>query len=282
MQKAKVAVVFPVYNGAKTLESSLECIARQDFGAFRAIIVENCSTDGSLEIAERFCAKDDRFSIIRNETHLSALDNFEKSMRIGTETGEYFCLRAHDDFSSPDFLSSLVAALDNDPGKLLAGCPTKVIKAGNPDKLKKPDSQIFGFPEKYRNGQLPRNMTFPSEWVYGLFNSNGSLEILLDRWHDLKTPWGAASYVVAEFIMRGMVTYVEGPTFDFTEGSDSEKSYGAKSFGERLQQRLRYTLGCFRVRHKLPTASLLSQCLLLRMCWNDARRKTRYKLLWIF
>jgi len=53
MQKAKVAVIFPVYNGAKTLESSLECIADQDFEAFQAIIVENCSTDGSREIAER-------------------------------------------------------------------------------------------------------------------------------------------------------------------------------------------------------------------------------------
>jgi len=214
--------------------------------------------------------------------HLSALDNFEKSMRIGTESGEYFCLRACDDFSSRDFLSSLVAALDADPTKLLAGCATRVVKAGWPDKFKTPDSRIFGFPDKYRNGKVPRNLTFPSEWVYGLFNSKGSLEILLDRWHDLRTPWGAASYVVAEFIMRGLVAYVEGPTFDFTEGSDSETSYGAKSFKERFRQRLRYTLGCFRVRHKLPPASFLSKCKLLRMCWNDARRKTRYKLLWIF
>src|SRR5690606_33490034 len=111
MQKSKVAVVFPVYNGEKTLKRSLQCIAEQDFSDFKAIILENGCTDRSLSIAEGFCAQDPRFSIVRNDVHLSALDNFAKAMRLGAERGEYFCLRACDDLSSRDFLSALVGAL---------------------------------------------------------------------------------------------------------------------------------------------------------------------------
>jgi glycosyltransferase involved in cell wall biosynthesis len=47
MQKAKVAVVFPVYNGEKTLKESLQCIADQDFVNFQAFILENGCTDRS-------------------------------------------------------------------------------------------------------------------------------------------------------------------------------------------------------------------------------------------
>ncbi len=45
-------------------------------GEFRAIILNNCSTDETLQVAQRFCEEDARFSVISNETHLSAEANF--------------------------------------------------------------------------------------------------------------------------------------------------------------------------------------------------------------
>jgi glycosyltransferase involved in cell wall biosynthesis len=282
MTKSKIVVVFPVFNGARTLEKSLQCIADQDFTGFKAIILENVSTDDSLAIAEAFCQKDHRFSIIRNDDHLSAVENFEKAIRIGADYGEYFCLRACDDMSSDDFISSLVNALDNNPSKLLAACATKILNVEGHSRIKTPSKSCFDFPDSYARGEVPRNLTFPAEWIYNVFRSDGAPDILLSRWYELNNPWCLASYSVFEIVVRDLVVFVNGPSYNFYEGSDSQKRYGAKTFKDRLNQRLSYTFGCFKLKDKLPKASIVSRILFFRMCWNDARRKTRYKLFWIF
>lgn len=278
--KPKVVVVFPVYNGEKTLTSSLRCIAEQTFDGFEAIILDNKSTDKTVDIAEQFCRSDERFSVVKCAEHVSAIDNFARAVRLGAERGEYFCLRACDDHSSPDFLARLVEALDENPGKLLAACSTKLVgRSGS--RIKAPDDSVFEFTSKYASGKVPRNLTFPAEWIYGLYRGSAK-EMLMERWFELGNPWCFASYVVSELVVRDLVVYVDGPTFDFTEGSGSEARYGAKSFRDRLTQRLKYTKGCYNLVKKLPDVSWSTRMKFFRMCWNDARRKTRYKIFWIF
>jgi glycosyltransferase involved in cell wall biosynthesis len=278
--KKKVVIVFPVYNGEKTLISSLKSIADQTFKEFEAIILDNKSLDNTFSLAEQFCRSDRRFSVIRNEQHIGAIDNFAKAVRLGAERGEYFCLRACDDHSSRDFLARLMEALEANPEKLLAACSTKLV-GPNGTRLKAPDDSVFDFTRKYVSGKVPRNLTFPAEWIYGLYRASAK-ETLMARWFELGNPWCFASYVVSELVVRDLVVYVDGPTFDFTEGSGSEARYGAKSFRDRLTQRLKYTLGCYDLTRKLPPVGLTIRIKFFRMCWNDARRKTKYKLLWIF
>jgi len=281
MEKAKLVVLFPVFNGAKTLEKCLQCIADQDFRDFRAIIVENRSTDGSLEIAKAFAAKDPRFEVLENEVHLKADENFLKCFHLGTELGEYFCLRACDDFSTLDYLSRLAAALDADKTKLLGVSDVRRINNGK-GRLASPNRDVFNFAQRVRDGNIPRNLSYPSEWVYGIYRSQGSLEILLRRYAEFSYPWTGASYIVTEFVVRDLVAYVEGPEFHFIEGSGSVQRYGAKTFREKFSQRWDYTVGCYRLKDKLPPMSPWTKFLLFRMFWNDARRKTRYKLLGFF
>ncbi len=280
MPKPKVVVVFPVYNGEKTLTSSLQCIAEQTFDGFEAIILDNRSTDRTVDIAEQFCRSDDRFSVVKCAEHVSAIDNFARAVQLGAERGEYFCLRACDDHSSPDFLARLVEALDANPEKLLAACPTKLVGPSG-SRIKAPNDSAFNFTGKYVAGQVPRNLTFPAEWIYGLYRA-GAKEMLMSRWFELGNPWCFASYVVSELVVLDLVAYVDGPTLDFTEGSGSEARYGAKSFRDRLTQRLKYTKGCYDLVKKLPDVSWSTRMKFFRMCWNDARRKTRYKLFWVF
>jgi glycosyltransferase involved in cell wall biosynthesis len=280
MDIAKVVVVFPVYNGEKTLRESLDCIARQTMKDFRAIIVENRSTDGTLQLARDYCASDPRFSVFAAEEHLGAMENFARAARLAASQGEYFCLRAADDLSSPDFLEKLVEALDAHPDKLVAGPPARLF-GPNGEKWKRPNPSSLEFGKAYRDGRVPRNLTFPVEWIYGVFRSS-ALPILIERWGEFPNPWGSSSYVLSEFVVRDLALYVEGPSFDFREGSGSHEKYYVKSLRERFRQRMRYTLGCYRLVHKLPPASLSTRLKFFRMCWNDARRKTRYKLLWIF
>lgn len=67
-QKAPlVSIILPVYNGEKFLRSTILSCLKQSFIDFELIIVNDCSTDKSLEIAEGFKKEDSRISIVSNQ-----------------------------------------------------------------------------------------------------------------------------------------------------------------------------------------------------------------------
>lgn len=276
-KETKLVVAFPVYNGEQTLLASLQNIADQDYADFHAIIVENCSTDKTYEIARAFCERDSRFEIIRNETHLSGIENFVHTVRLASERGHYFCLRACDDLSTLDYLSKLVAALDDNPSKLLAAAASKRFD-GDQVQIIRPSLEAIQFLDNVRMGHVPKSAYFPSDWVYGVFRSKGGAEIFLERWPALGTPWCVASYMVYEFVMRGLVVYVEGPFFHFYYNPNSKELYAAKTLKGQIIQRWRYTLGSYRVLDKLPPLSLMTKLRILRMLWRDSRWRTGYRL----
>ncbi len=279
MERKKLAIVFPIFNGEKTMLKSLKCVAEQEFKEFRGIILENKSTDETINIAKQFCDTDERFEIIQNETHLSAIDNFIKAIEIGRERGEYFCLRACDDMSTPDYFSKLVAALEADPRKLLAAGSTHGMDPDGSEFFKVPDPNILTFGKNISTGNIPKGLAFPSEWFYGVYRSEGeAADILCRRLPELGSAWCAASYTVAEFVIRDLATWVDGPQYIFYRGSNSRSLYAAKSIFTMFRQRLRYARGCYRVLDKLPPLPRRTRRRLFKTFWRDARTKTNYRI----
>lgn len=277
MNKPRVLVLFPIYNGERTMLESLECIANQDYRDFRAIIVDNQSTDRTAEIARSFCKKDPRFEFLTQEKHLSAVANFTFCMKYGEANSDYFCLRACDDLSSSNFLSGLVKALNENPNKLLATTTVR-RQDGEKSRVLRPDPIIFGYVNSLIAGNVPRSLAYPAEWCYGLVRAKGGAEIFIRRWHEYPYAWCVASYVVAEFVMRDLAIWVENTEFVFVEGSGSFEKFGAKSFADKLQQRLYYTYGCYKVVRKIQPVPLRTRITLFRRLWRDSRIKTRYDL----
>ena len=62
-----VSVVLPVYNGGEILEESIKSVLSQRYKNLELIIVNDGSTDQSLEIARRFAQNDTRVKIINQE-----------------------------------------------------------------------------------------------------------------------------------------------------------------------------------------------------------------------
>lgn len=60
----KVSVIIPVFNNEKSIGTTLDSLLNQTFDYFEGIIVNDGSTDGSLEIIKEYCDKDDRLSYI--------------------------------------------------------------------------------------------------------------------------------------------------------------------------------------------------------------------------
>ena len=103
---AKISVVLPIYNVGKYIEKCLESIQNQTFKDFEAICVDDCGTDNSIEIAQRFIEKDSRFKLVRHEHNrgLSAARN----TGIDMATGEYIVFIDSDDWVEPTLLEKIL------------------------------------------------------------------------------------------------------------------------------------------------------------------------------
>jgi glycosyltransferase involved in cell wall biosynthesis len=116
-----VSVVTPVYNGEEFLDECIQSVLGQTFGNFEYIIVNNCSTDRSLDIAQEFATKDPRVRICDNELFLPALQNFNHALRLISPESRYCKIVHADDWLFPECLEKMVALAEAHPNVGIVG-----------------------------------------------------------------------------------------------------------------------------------------------------------------
>ena len=111
---ALVSIVLPVYNGERFMKESIDSVLGQSFSDWELIIVDDCSTDNTYEIAKSYADKDSRITVIHNETN----KKLPASLNIGfaSANGKYFTWTSDDNVAKPNWLSVLVRCLDENPG----------------------------------------------------------------------------------------------------------------------------------------------------------------------
>lgn len=116
-----VSVVTPVYNGEKYLSDCIESVVAQTYTNWEYIIVNNCSTDKSLDIAKLFAAKDDRIRIHNNEQFLDLMANWNHAMRQISSESKYCKVVHADDWIFPECLDKMVAVAEAFPSVGIVG-----------------------------------------------------------------------------------------------------------------------------------------------------------------
>lgn len=109
----RISIAVPSYNYSQFLESCLQSILGQDYPHFEVLIADGGSTDGSLEIIQRFCDQDQRFRLVSTVDNGQA-DAVDKALAMAT--GDVLCfLNADDCYLCRDVFSSVVSAFENYP-----------------------------------------------------------------------------------------------------------------------------------------------------------------------
>lgn len=116
-----VSVVTPVYNCAEYLAECVESILAQNYQNWDYTIVDNCSTDGSGEIARRYAAKDSRIRVHENEEFLRAVPNHNHSLRLISPASKYCKIVFADDWIFPNCLGQMVALAEEHPSVGIVG-----------------------------------------------------------------------------------------------------------------------------------------------------------------
>ena len=112
-----------VFNGQKYLKDSIKSIIRQTYSNFEFIIINDGSTDSTLEIINSF--DDDRIQIINNQHNIGLTKSLNKGIKIAN--GEYIARMDADDLSRSSRLEKQVQFLDQNPNVILAGTQANLI-----------------------------------------------------------------------------------------------------------------------------------------------------------
>lgn len=107
----QIVVILPVHNVAALLERCFASLCAQTYREWRAIFVEDGSTDGSDGICDEIVARDARFSVIhRTNGGVAAARN--TGVKAALEAGaDYVAFIDPDDWVLPAYLETLVAGV---------------------------------------------------------------------------------------------------------------------------------------------------------------------------
>jgi GT2 family glycosyltransferase len=128
VEAAKVTVVIPNFNGINYIEVCLNALMQQTEKKFNTIVVDNGSTDGSLEKIKQDFPFASVISFEKNE-------GFSKAVNAGIRAADtpYVLLLNNDTKVMPDFVEALVTAIETSPD--IFSVSAKMIQYHAPEKI---------------------------------------------------------------------------------------------------------------------------------------------------
>gem|GEM_PF-595338 len=103
-----ITVLMPVYNASLFLREAIESILNQTYKNFEFIIINDGSTDNSLQIIESF--NDPRIKLVNNEKNLGIIKTRNKGLQLAK--GKYIANMDADDVSLPERLEKQITFLE--------------------------------------------------------------------------------------------------------------------------------------------------------------------------
>ncbi len=120
-----VSIGLPVYNGARFISKAIDSVLAQEFEDFELIIVDNASTDETVEICAGYADRDQRIRLVQNEVNVGAAPNFNKAFHLAR--ARYFKWLAHDDWIEPAYLGQCFEVLESRPDVALCHSRTRIF-----------------------------------------------------------------------------------------------------------------------------------------------------------
>lgn len=120
----RVSILTPVYNGADHLAECIESVLRQTHTNWDYTIVNNCSEDESLAIAQKYALKDPRIRVIDNERFRRIIENHNHTIGHISPESKYCKFVFADDWLYPNCIEEMVRLAEENPTVGLVGAFT--------------------------------------------------------------------------------------------------------------------------------------------------------------
>jgi glycosyltransferase involved in cell wall biosynthesis len=118
--KIMVSILMTSYNREKYIGSAIESVLRQTYQNFELIIVDDSSTDRTVDIANHFATLDKRVSVYMNKFNLGDYEN--RNTAVSYASGKYLKFVDADDLVYPHTLDLMVSAMEQFPDAAYGFC----------------------------------------------------------------------------------------------------------------------------------------------------------------
>lgn len=139
----RVSIIVPLYNEERFVIETLKSIKLQFYKNFECLIINDCSTDHSVEVTEKYIKGDKRFKLIHHEQNKGLAAS--RNTGIAESTGEYIQFLDSDDLLTPFALFRKVNAIQKKNSKFVAGSYSVI----------KPEKENFPFFKTFMENNAP-------------------------------------------------------------------------------------------------------------------------------
>ena len=101
----KLSIIVPVYNSEKFLNKCINSLINQTIKNIEIILINDGSSDNSLNICNEFAKKDSRIKVFSQENSGQAT---ARNVGLDNATGEYITFTDADDWVDPDYYEKLL------------------------------------------------------------------------------------------------------------------------------------------------------------------------------
>ena len=110
-EKPCVSMIMPVYNAEAYLEESIRSVMEQSYAEWELLLVDDSSTDHSLQICQAMAGKDARIRVIALEENVGA--GYARNEGIQQAAGKYLTFVDADDAVDPAILENAVTLAEH-------------------------------------------------------------------------------------------------------------------------------------------------------------------------
>ena len=151
MKQDLVSIIVPVYNAERFLEDTINTVLNQTYKNWELILVDDCSTDKSVDIINKYSKKDKRVKLFKNKVNSKAA--VSRNNGIKESSGRYLCFLDADDLWDKQKLEKQVNFMKNNDCEFSFTGYEFADKDGNPNGKK-----VF-IPNKINYKQALKNTT---------------------------------------------------------------------------------------------------------------------------
>lgn len=94
-----LTIGMPAYNSSETISKAIESILSQTFREIELLIVDDYSSDNTVEIAKAYADGDSRVKVMRNDQNFGAY--YSRNIALANAQGDLFTIHDSDDWSFP-------------------------------------------------------------------------------------------------------------------------------------------------------------------------------------
>jgi len=116
----RVSVIIPNYNHAAFLVNRIESVLKQTFKPFEVIILDDCSTDNSMVIINKYVEVPDLYIFKNDKNSGFTFDQWKKG--ISKAKGELIWIAESDDYANVELLEKLITPIIDDPNVVISYC----------------------------------------------------------------------------------------------------------------------------------------------------------------